>query len=91
MQEIVDTRVKINGKPLAELLRRGAKASIAKKHQVEKSYISQILKGERKNELILMDLVLAALENQKARVQLGLPQLQEKIKELQQLVAPISA
>lgn len=91
MQDVVDTRVKINGKPLGDLLKRGAKAGIAKKHRVAKSYISQILKGERKNDLVLLDLVNAALENQKDRVQLGLPQLQEKIAELQKIVAPISA
>ena len=90
MQQKVDKVVKINGVPLSKLLPRGAQAAVAKKHKVKSPYIVAILKGLRKDERILEDLVTMALEIQPEREDRK-KSLQEKLSKLEQIVTPQNA
>lgn len=89
----LDRVVKIHDKPLAELLPFGAKVEIAKSFEVEPSYITQILNGDRKNSKILLELVDRAIKHQMGHAPVE-ESLQEKLAKLSKIVAkpePIAA
>lgn len=75
---------------LSEYLPKGAQAHLAEKHGFSQPYVSLVLKGERKNETILLD-ALDMAEKEKVRRAAARVIEEKKQKEIDERIAQLSA